>query len=201
MLPAPARVSTWTRPPQAFDGLADRIHAHAPPRQVGDVGGRREPRHENKVDDGVFAHVGDRVGGGQSTLDRRPANPVGVDATTIVLNLDNDMFALAARAQTDCGDRGFPCGRPLGARLNAVIHRVAHDMEQRLEQHLDDRLVGLGLLALDDQPHRLRQQFRHFSHKAREPLEHAAQRKDSQFQHGSLQPVDEAVELAIFIGE
>ena len=129
------------------------------------------------------------------------ANPVRVDATTVVLNLDDDMVALAARAQNNRGDRGFPCRRALGAQLDAVIHRVAHDMEQRLEQHLDDRLVGFGLLALDDQPHRLRQRFRHLAHKARESLEHAAQRKNPQFQHGSLQPVDQAVELAVLVGD
>ena len=118
-----------------------------------------KPGKKMRSIDGFLAHAGNCVRSRQTALDGRPADAVRIDPSTIVLNLNDDMFAIAARAQNDRGDRGFPRGCALGAQLNAVIHRVAHDVEQRLEQHLDDRLVGLGLLALDEQPHRLRQRF------------------------------------------
>ena len=134
-----------------------------------------------------------------TALDGRLADAVRVDTPTIVFDFDDDMFALPARAQMDRGERGLSRGGALGACLDAMIHRVAHHVQQRLEQHLDDRLVGMGILALDHQPRGLRQRFRHFADKPREPLEDAAQRQDPQFEHGSLQPADQVVELAVLV--
>ena len=109
------------------------------------------------------------------------------------------MFALSTRAQMNRGDRGLSRGGALGAGLDAMIHRVAHHVQQRFEQHLDDRLIGMGILALDRQPRGLRQRFRHLADKPRESLEDAAQRQDPQFEHRSLQRADQMVELAVLV--
>ena len=104
----------WTRPPQPFDRRAHHVHADASPRQVGDVGRRREARHEYQVNRRPPRSFRRRCPRRQTALDGRPADALRVDPSTVVLDFNDDMFA-SRRARSDGGDRGLSRGGALGA--------------------------------------------------------------------------------------
>ncbi len=71
---------------------------------------------------------------------------------------------------------GLAGGDAVFRRLQPVIHRVADHMGQRISQFLDDRLVDLGVLALEHEAHFLAERLGQFADEARHALEHGLNR-------------------------
>jgi hypothetical protein len=80
-----------------------------------------------------------------------------------------------------------------------MIERVSEEMEQRLRNRLDNRLVGFGRAALDDQPRRLSHRHRHLAHMPGKALESMTEGKDAQAEHGLLQVRHEALEQQVLV--
>ena len=82
-----------------------------------------------------------------------------------------------------------------------MVHRIAQHVHERLHEHLDDRLVRLGILALDHQRRGLAELRGELVYQAWKSLERDAQRQHSHADDGSLQLADEAVEAGVLVLE
>src|SRR3954471_19730034 len=137
---------------RAADGLdvgLDDVHADPAAGYVGDRCGRGETGQEDHLQDVLRAHPVERVGADQAALDGLGADLGRVDARAVVGDLDHDLAALVLRAQGEhaLGRLAGP-GARLG-RLYAVVDGVAHQVGQGVLDRLQERLVELGLAALN----------------------------------------------------
>jgi hypothetical protein len=201
------------RPALEVHGPADLLdvrlhHVHPDPaaREVGDTIGGREARQEHQVDKVAVGHPGGLVGGDQVGSDRLVPDPLRVDPSPVVGDLDDDLAPLVGRVQYKPALRRLAGGRPLGRRLDPVVDGVADHVGERIPDGLDDRLVQLGLLALHVEPHLLATGHGQVANDSRELAPDVSDRLHPGLHHPGLefgreqvQPLDGAEERAIVL--
>ena len=186
---------------QVLDPVLDDVHAHAPPRDLGDrLGGAQarmpDERHELAIGQEVGLGCADQPLG-----DDLAANPLAIDPPAVVA--DGDDHAVAPM-------RGLERNRP-GAGLagrfadvggfQAVIDRVPDHVDERVAQLVDHPLVQLGLLAADLEQDLLARREAEVADDAAEPLEQRADRHHPGVEHALLEAVGDPAQAVDRLGE
>ena len=159
-----------------LDVRAHDVHADTATAHVGDLLGGRETRGEDQQHRVAIAERPCLLGRDDPLLHRLGPQLLGVDARTVVPDLDLHVAALLEGRQ---GKR--PLGR-LAGRLpslrsfDPVIDGVAHEVGQWIPEGLEDRPVELDLLAFDDESASLAELRSQVAHHARQLLEDVADR-------------------------
>ena len=111
----------------------------------------------------------------EATFDGLGPHGLDIDSLPVVRDLDDDHVALVARRlRRTVPSSLLPAARRSSEALDAMVEGVAHGMHEGIEEVLDDRLVQLGLLALDDEVDLLVEGLGEVAHEAREAAEDLA---------------------------
>ncbi len=152
----------------------------------------------------VGAQTGSGFGVDQALVAGDFAQPLGVDAGTVVLNFDADVVAFLLRGQTYVTTARLAGGFAQGRGLDAVVDRVAHQMHQRVGQGFDQITVQFCLGADQFQLHFLGQGARDIASHLGEAREHLADRlhagahdRGLQTRGGDIQHADRAIEFFV----
>ena len=174
---------------QRGDVALDDVHADAAAGQVGDLVGGGEARLEDEAED---LAVGQRAAGfDQAALDCLGQDLVALQAAAVVADLDDDAAGVVVGVQRDRALRGLAARDAHVRGLDAVVDRVAHQVRQRIGDLLDDRLVELGVLAVDDELDVLAELARHVVHDALEAAEGGADLHHAQLQRAVAHLLDQ----------
>src|SRR6185295_6064115 len=77
----------------------------------------------------------------------------GIDALTVVFDLDHNHLARGKRAERQLALRRLSSGRTLGYGFKAVADGIANQVQDRVHHPLDQQLVDLRMLSADLQFH------------------------------------------------
>ena len=185
---------------------AHHVHADAAAGHLGDLVGGREARAEDELVDLRFGQPADLGFGRESLGERRRLDPRGVEAATVVGDLDHDVAALVAGRQPDRATLRLAGGAALGRRLEAMIGGIAHHVDQRIADEVEHLPVELGLVTLHLDVDWLAQFGRQIAHDPRQLLPSVADRLHPRLQNAFLQfggdvrqPLQRSVEFRILM--
>src|SRR6185312_17221282 len=87
----------------------------------------------------------------EPALESLGEDPLAPEAAAVVSHLNDDTAGVMEGVERNRSGRWLAARRARVRRLDAVIHCVAHQVRQRVGDLLHQRLVELGILALDDE--------------------------------------------------
>ena len=182
-----------------FDIPPHHVHPHAAAGEARDLLGGRKSGHENQVEDLGFRER--FLGIDEPPLHGLGQDPAGVQAATVVLDLDNDESPLVKGFQRDRARGRLARRGPLTGQFDAVVGRVADHVHERIAQLLDDGSVEFRLLPLQPEVDLLAEIAGQIANEPRHLPERAPDRHHPQRHRGSLQIRRDAAELAEAPGE
>ena len=120
-------------------------------------------------------------------IDELFPNPLRVEATAVVANLDLNMAALVKGPQRDGSDVAFARVIAHFWRLYAVVRGVANHMRQRVAHILDELPIQFGVVALQRQVYPLAEIPSQVAYQARQFAPGLADRLHARFDDILLQ--------------
>ena len=169
-----------------------------PLTSVTDLGGR-EARRKDQFHD--LAVAGPVVLRQQALFDRSRAHLFDRNPAAVVGDFDDDLIAFVIGVELQRAGARFAARFAHVRRFDAVIDAVAHEVHERFADFVDDRLVEVGVAAVDLELHFFIARFREVAHHPREPVEHVADRHHADFHDRFLDLVGRAREQRRRLGE
>src|SRR5271157_1952670 len=177
------------------DGGLDHVHADAAPRHRGHRGGGGQARLEDELEDFLARQRGGLFGVHQTVFDRLGEHSVGVDALTVVTDLNDGVRAVVVGAQDDVAGFGLAPGQSRFGILDAVVEGVPQDVQQRIGELVDHHLVQLGVGPADLQADLFAQLPGHLTHLGRKAVEELRNRHHAETHRPGLKAGAELLQV------
>ena len=195
------------------DGAADlidvgahHVHADAAAGYAGDGRCGREARREDEFVDLRFGHLLQFGLGDETVLNRLGLDPLGVEATAVVGDADDDVAAFMIGGEADRARLRLAGGGALGWRLEPVVGRVAHHVRQRILDQIEHLAIEFGVGAVHLEFDLLVQFAREIANDARQLLPGIADRLHArlhdaflQFGRDIRQPLQRHLEFGVLV--
>ena len=177
---------------QAMENALHDVKAYATSRELGDFVGCAESGAENQRNNICFTQPLGFIHADNLFFQRLGFNLLGIDSTTVIFDLDDNLIALVISIQPNGSARWFSQTGTLCRVFNAVTDRVAHEMSERLGDGVQQAFIKIGVLTAYDQVNLLAALLRDIADHSRKAAEQLLYRDHSNLHYRTLQVIQYA---------
>ena len=170
----------------SFQGSGNRIHAHAAPRDLGNLVSSAEARLKNQLIGSCFCKFFGLVCRNDALFDCTTNQLLLGNASPIIRNFDYNLVSLVIGVQFHGSTGWLSRGLALLGRLDAMVNGIAYQVRQRLSQSIQDAFVEIRIFSDDFQLHIASAMLCDVAHKTREAPEELLDRHHADLHHGAL---------------